>query len=258
MSNFVVPKFYGRTGNLLFQVAAAIGYAKRYGTDWFLPRGYHHREIYKWFNEKNLLPRSISPRKLHVYDRTLSDATWSYEQIPFFSSPVEIRGFFQSLLHFENAQQEVKNIFTLDINPIDFVSLHVRRGDYLDKEQFTFCPIDLNYINEAMMRFKELGKTRFMVVSDDIPWCRESIKDSDCEIQFSDKKSVYADLSLMASCSDHIMSNSTLAWWGSFLGYNENKIVISPSAEPPNWFLHNRMDTKDLIPPQWHQIKYRV
>lgn len=258
MSNFVVPKFYGRLGNQFFQVAAAIGYAKKYGTEWFVPAHYHHKEIYRWFPKgKGTKQYNGNVRKLHVYDRTFSDATWSYEQIPKFSGGLEIRGFFQSEKHFDNAIPEVKAAFKLDINPLKFVSLHVRRGDYLDKNQQTFCPVDLNYIRQAMDYFKQKGFTKFMVVSDDLLWCRRNILDDHAEIQFSDGRSVYDDLCLMASCEHHIISNSTLAWWSAYLGRNENKIVVSPHHEAPNWFLHNRMDTKDLLPESWIQIKYR-
>lgn len=198
MNNFVTSKFYGRTGNLMFIIAAQIGYAKKYDTDWFIPRNYHHREIYKQWPKLPVFKGD--PRKLKVYDRTLSDATWVYEEIPFHSGGLEIRGFFQSEKFFKHAEQEVKNVFKLPIEPIDYCSIHVRRGDYLDKNQQTFCPIDMNYIRQAMQIMKEKGKTRFMVVSDDLPWCRENIKDSDCEIRFSDGKSVFSDLTLMASC----------------------------------------------------------
>lgn len=255
MSIFVLPKFYGRSGNLLFQIAAAFGYARKYDTQWFIPRNYHHREVYRQWPKLPVFKGDV--RKLKVYDRTLSDATWSYEEIPFHSGGLEIRGFFQSELYFAHCKDEIKKLFTLPINPIDYCSLHVRRADYLDKNQQTFCPVDMNYIRQAMQKMKDFGKTKFMVVSDDLPWCRENIKDSDCEIRFSDGKSVMSDLSLMASCTDHIISNSTLAWWGSWLGHNDSKIVVSPHHEAPNWFLHNRMDTTHLIPTEWHQIKYR-
>ena len=178
-------------------------------------------------------------------------------EIPKQPGGVLLRGFFQSPLHFDHCQQEVKNVLKLQINPIDAVSLHVRRGDYLAPNQDTFKPVDMNYINQAMSHFKSIRKTKFMVVSDDLPWCRENIKDSDCEILFSNGQSVYSDLCLMASCEHHIISNSTLAWWAAYLGRNENKIVVSPSGEAPNWFLHNRMDTSNLLPKEWIQIKYR-
>lgn len=254
MRDFVTFEPLGRLGNLLFQYAACIGYAKKYDADAFLPPHYHHRDIYRCWPKLPKYRGNI--RRLPVYDVAL-DETWHYNEIPKHPGGVKIRGFFQSLKHFDNAIPEVKAAFPLAINPIDFVSLHVRRGDYLDTNQGTFCPIDMNYITLAIQYFKERGKTRFMVVSDDLPWCKQNIKDPDCDIQFSDGRSVFHDLSLMASCTNHIMSNSTLAWWGAFLGHNENKMVVTPSAEPPNWFLNGRMNTKDLLPPEWHQIKYR-
>lgn len=253
MSNLVVPTFLGRLGNQLFQVAAAIGYAKKYNTDWFIPKGYHHREIYRHWN----LPiYKGNIRRLKLYD-VATDEGWGYSPIPFHAGGVLLRGFFQSPLHFEHCEQDVKNVFKLQIDPVDAVSIHVRRGDYLALNQYTFKPVDMNYINQAMDIFKRIGKTKFMVVSDDLPWCRDNIKDPDCEILFSPGVSVYADLCLMASCEHHIISNSTLAYWAAYLGRNENKVVVSPSAEAPNWFLHGRMDTSNLLPKHWTQIKYR-
>lgn len=252
-SNFVVPQFLGRLGNNFFSIAAAIGYAKKYGTDWFVPSGYHHREIYKHWN----LPiYRGNIRKLHLMDFA-TDEGWGYSPIPFHQGGVQIRGFFQSPRHFDFCEQDVKNVFKLNIDPIDRVSIHVRRGDYLAPNQDTFKPVDMNYISQAISHFKQLGKTKFLVVSDDLPWCRDNIKDPDCDVSFSDGKSVYGDLCQMASCEHHIISNSTLAWWAAYLGRNENKIVVSPSSEAPNWFLHNRMDTSNLLPKEWIQIKYR-
>lgn len=253
MSNICVPTFLGRLGNLAFQVAASYSYAKKYNTDWAIPAGYHHKDVYRHW--KFPIYRG-NINRLPVYD-VATDEGWGYSPIPFHNGSIRLRGFFQSYLHFEHCKEDIKKLFTLDIKPIDFVSIQVRRGDYLAPNQDTFKPIDMNYINQAMVLMKEKGKTKFMVVSDDLLWCRQNIKDSDCEIQFSNGESVYSDLSLMASCSHHIISNSTLAWWGAYLGHNENKVVVSPSAEAPNWFLHNRMDTKDLLPKEWIKIQYR-
>jgi len=253
MRDFVVPTFLGRLGNQFFQISAAIGYAKKYGTDWFVPQGYHHREIYKHWS----LPiYRGNIRSLKTYD-VATDQGWGYNEIPKQDGGVLLRGFFQSPLHFSHCEQDIKNVFKLQIDPIDCVSLHVRRGDYLAPNQDTFKPIDMNYISQAMNVFKNSGKTKFMVVSDDLQWCRENIVDTDCEILFSTGRSVYSDLCLMASCEHHIISNSTLAYWAAYLGRNEDKLVVSPSQEAPNWFLHNRMDTSNLLPKEWLQIKYR-
>src|SRR5688572_5611120 len=201
MSNFVVPTFLGRYGNQLFQVAAAYGYALEYNTDWFVPGNYHHREIYKHW--KLPIYRG-NIKRLPLYD-VATDEGWGYSPIPFHAGGIHIRGFFQSYLHFDHCQRDIKNLFKLNINPIDKVSIHVRRGDYLATDQQTFRPIDMNYITQAIDRFKKLDKTKFMVVSDDIPWCRQNITDPDSEFSFSDGKSVFGDLSLMASCEHHII-----------------------------------------------------
>lgn len=253
MRDFVTFEPLGRLCNLIFQASACIGYAKKYGTDWFLPPHYHHKQIYKHWN----LPKYRGNiRKLQVYD-VATDELWSYSPIPKFDGGVKIRGFFQSLKHFENAQDEVKQAFRLNINPIDFVSLHVRRGDYLDTDQNTFRPIDMNYIRMAIDVFKSYNKNKFMVISDDIKWCKENIQDPECEFRFSEGQNEFYDLSLMASCTDHIMSNSTFAWMGSWMGHNSNKVIVTPSHEPPNWFLHGRMNTKDLLLDEWIQLKWK-
>jgi hypothetical protein len=252
--DFAVPEFLGRTCNLMFQTAAAIGYAKKYGTDWFIPPHYHHRQIYKYWK---LPVYKGNIRKLKVYD-VATDEGWGYSPIPKFEGGVKLRGFFQSERHFDNAVPEVKQAFLLAIDPIDFVSIHIRRGDYMDANQQTFRPVDMNYIHQAVDVFRQYNKMKFLVFSDDIAWCKANLSViKDAEFHYSEGQSEFGDLSRMASCSDHIIANSSFSWWGAYLGSNENKLVVSPDHTAPNWFAHNKMDTTHLIPSSWTEIKFR-
>jgi hypothetical protein len=215
--DFAVPEFLGRTCNLMFQTAAAIGYAKKYGTDWFIPPHYHHRQIYKYWK---LPVYKGNIRKLKVYD-VATDEGWGYSPIPKFEGGVKLRGFFQSERHFDR-------------------------------------PVDMNYIHQAVDVFRQYNKMKFLVFSDDIAWCKANLSViKDAEFHYSEGQSEFGDLSRMASCSDHIIANSSFSWWGAYLGSNENKLVVSPDHTAPNWFAHNKMDTTHLIPSSWTEIKFR-
>ena len=78
------------------------------------------------------------------------------------------------------------------------------------------------------------------------------------QYEFSEGRNEYEDMSLMASCGNHIISNSTLAWWAAWLGHNPDKTVVCPHHL--NWFgpaNPHREHTFDLFPPTWNEIKFR-
>ena len=59
----------------------------------------------------------------------------------------------------------------------------------------------------------------------------------------------FYDLCMMSMCSDAIIANSSLSWWGAWLQKNPNKKVI---AQNP-WFGEKLSfnNIKDLIPDSW-------
>jgi len=140
----------------------------------------------------------------------------------------------------------------------DYVSIHVRRGDYV-QHAGSFPPITMDYIYEAEMKINAItGKDMMcMIFSDDIAWCKEAFKDFK-DVEFSEGRNELQDLSLMASCGHHIIANSTFSWWAAYLGHNPDRVVISPSAE--TWFGPTagvKQPVKDLILPEWIQIPTR-
>jgi hypothetical protein len=117
------------------------------------------------------------------------------------------------------------------IQQLEFVSIHVRRTDYL-----TLSDIHLNlgiaYYEEAISNFSKENSI-FLIFSDDVEFIQREplfqnlvnkyiITDQDDEYCFW----------LMAACDHNIIANSSYSWWASYINSNPNKLVISPSK----WF----------------------
>jgi hypothetical protein len=60
----------------------------------------------------------------------------------------------------------------------------------------------------------------------------------------------HLDLILMASCKNFVIANSSLSWWGAWLGSRQGKIVVAPRQ----WFKGGTNTIEDLIPPNWISI----
>lgn len=268
----------GRTGNIMFQTAAAIGYAKKYGVTWGVPSD--TREVPHFHNMFPNLPRADGSYKRYMehphahcdkHGMHFDECHFNYHEIPKQPNPVKLVGFFQSWKYFENAQDEVREAFKLKDYPEyrDYVSIHVRRGDYV-QHAGSFPPIDNNYLlhaTDVTDRLWIIGKDglktqakKHLVFSDDIAWCKEYFKKYGDSFEFSEGRNEFEDLSIMASCSHHIIANSTFSWWGAYLGHNPERMIISPSCKRGNWFGMEsgvKHDCIDLLPPNWHQIEFR-
>jgi hypothetical protein len=259
----------GRLGNSMFQIAACIAYAKRYGYAWAAPADARESSIHKVFPDlpkTNIHPGRSFPKR-DGYDPQWFD----YFDIPNVGPDVLLAGYFQSLKFFENAQDEVKKAFALDINPIDAVSIHVRRGDYVTYQN-SFPPVTVEYVRESVLHLlsSNVKITKVVFFSDDIQWCKDNLVFNTIlfpfEVEYSEGRTEREDLSLMASCKHHIIANSSFSWWGSYLGHNPNKIIVCPHREswygPDNgvvkWYKeNNKTILPDLIPEGWVQIKFR-
>lgn len=241
----------GRLGNQMFQLAAAIGYAKKYNAQYFAP--HDTKEVPGFHTFFNV--RKYDGNEFKRYNQA-DPSQFNYSPIPEFKHGVKLVGFFQSEKWFEGAHDEIRKVFHLNIQPIDAVSIHVRRGDYVVHSN-SFPPITLKYLSMAYEVVKSANLKRVIVFSDDIKWCKEVIGFKGIDVEYSEGRNEIEDLSLMASCSHHIIANSTFSWWGAWLGHNPDKIVVSPHYE--NWFGpgFTGAPPKDIIPDSWHQIKFR-
>lgn len=134
------------------------------------------------------------------------------------------------------------------------VSLHVRRGDIVTNQRHAekYGSMPLSYHIEAVQLMRErVPDTVLYVFSDDIVWAQEKLSGLQPIIFVSNPKTRdYEEFALMGLCTHHILPNSTFSWWSAWLNPNPNKIVIAPRK----YFRDTRIDTSDLMPPEWMQL----
>jgi Glycosyl transferase family 11 len=292
--NKVIVRIEGGLGNQLFQYAAARSLADRIGSELALDiRGLSVNEGRKFQldlyqiraeianeGELSLLP---DPRKSRVgrLQSYLSHRLPLIFSHPVFwprdfsfdenfykiESPVYMVGYWQSEKYFVWNKNNLKKDFRLkSLNPIiipianeiqkvNSISLHVRRGDYLSNESANkihgLC--SLYYYEKAIHEIrKRVAEPKLFIFSDDLAWARENIK-TDIPISFVDVATIengYLDLELMRLCKHHIIANSSFSWWGAWLGESKGQTVYAPSA----WFADSETNSVDIVPAHWIRL----
>lgn len=143
------------------------------------------------------------------------------------------------------------------LNTESSVSIHIRRGDYVNHPEFskTFGFTGLVYYQRAMSFIKmKVSNPKFFLFTDDKEWVKANFDTGEDHFHYVEVTGPDADLDdlhLMSLCKHNIIANSSYSWWGAWLNSNKNKIV----AAPANWFKNQpTWDTKDLLPESWTRI----
>lgn len=157
----------------------------------------------------------------------------------------------RSDLSFKNSFNNVNSCVAEQINGVAAVSLHVRRGDYVNNPKTTanhgVCPLDY-YVKAIQYIAERVAKPEFFIFSDDPAWvkCNINIGFPSRYIDHNQGAESYNDMHLMSLCKHHIIANSSFSWWGAWLNPDPSKIVVAPNK----WFA-NSNDVSDLFPDAW-------
>ena len=140
-------------------------------------------------------------------------------------------GYFQNEKYFKKYKKELKKLFIIpgQFKRIDRYFIHVRRGDYTDGSQVNYHIDYESYFTKAI-EYITLSDpyALFYVVSDDIPFCKNYKIFQSNSFSFMELNTVDT-LHFMSQCSKGgICSNSSFSWWGSYLNFNNSKIVVMP------------------------------
>jgi hypothetical protein len=137
------------------------------------------------------------------------------------------------------------------------VAVHVRRGDYVSSPLYSkmIGALAIEYYDGAVELIqKNIVNPEFFVFSDDISWCRAAFGKYQLPFTYVDYKhdasTAANDLQLMTLNKHFIISNSSYAWWGAWLGESKNSIVIGPNK----WFNDQSINGTDIVPKIWIKI----
>jgi hypothetical protein len=175
-----------------------------------------------------------------------------------------LAGYWQSEQYFREAAPAIHADFTFkslpanrnaelaeQIGQVNAVSLHVRRGDYVNnpKTNVVHGVCSLDYYRDAVRHVaSRVENPYFFIFSDDMAWVKEHLK-MDLPCQYVDHNcgaESYNDMRLMSLCRHHIIANSSFSWWGAWLNRNPDKIVVAPKK----WFANDK-NISDLFPAGW-------
>ena len=170
-----------------------------------------------------------------------------------------LTGYFQSEKYFKDIEQQVREAFQfssqiwsaiprelaqkikeyqekIDDREKTAVSVHIRRGDYLENKEVYGGICTEEYYKKAIEVIREsFPAVTFFVFSNEAKWARDWIrrtygKEEDfVVIEGTTEDTGYLDMFLMSRCRAHIIANSSFSWWGAWLNPDRQKMVIAPS-----------------------------
>jgi hypothetical protein len=158
----------------------------------------------------------------------------------------------EGVFEFSAPTDETNRSFISSIKSTNSVSLHVRRGDFLNTDNINLfggvCTIA--YFEKAISTMEsKVNNAHFFVFSNDLAWVKQNIFIKNVTyVDCNAGKNSWKDMYLMSLCQHNIIANSTFSWWGAWLNKNKNKIVISPKR-----FLNSDITT-DVYPDAWTTV----
>lgn len=170
-------------------------------------------------------------------------------------------GYWQNEKYFKDCRKDLLDIFQLKkihlktkvyknkIIKNESVSLHVRRGDYLNINEV--C--DIEYYHKAILLFRG-EHVHFFIFSDDIEWVKNNLNFIDHKTIIELEKDIpdHEEMYLMSLCKHNIISNSSFSWWGAWLNKNDKKRVVAPKKWLTNKDCQN--DAQGIYCEGWTKI----
>ena len=150
----------------------------------------------------------------------------------------------------QHSQDELRFIEELAIEDCPLI-VHFRLGDYLNEDDFGIP--SKNYYKVAIEKQLSTGIYKAIWAFSDEPEKAANLIPGNLTVpvkwNVSLDDSNASSLQAMRYGKGYVIANSTFSWWGAFLSFEEDPLVITPTP----WF-KNLETPKDLIPENWFKL----
>ena len=122
--------------------------------------------------------------------------------------------------------------------PLETPVIHVRRGDLLNSENVHMGLLSSDFYSQALSAQGITGN-KAIILTDDIQNSKELARELGVTSVYGPEAvSTWEALAIFSTSHSLITSNSTLSWWGGYLGQTQDHRV----SMPRNWFLDESLD----------------
>jgi hypothetical protein len=201
--------------------------------------------------------------------RYISESRSSPEEVLGARGNVYLDGHWQSPKYFAGSEAVLRREFEVKqpLSPAgeqvaaqmastDSICVNVRRTDYVtiptSIKMHGF--VGKEYYDRGIEQIApRLKNPHIFVTSDDVQWCRESLRFEYPTTVLGQECKGYKfgeELALMVRCKHFLIPNSSFAWWAAWMNPSEDRIVVCPKS----WFRDPKFDSPDRIPPGWIRV----
>lgn len=140
-----------------------------------------------------------------------------------------------------------------NINGLDSLAIHIRRGDFVTNSYHPVLGSDYYYsAMDLISAMHNSANIEVYLFSDDIEWCRKHIQEDKRfhTTHYVENGNAVGQFRQMACCNHFIIANSTFSWWPAWLSFHSNKTVVAPRI----WVNDRHFSPKLFYPESWKII----
>lgn len=259
----IAVKIEGRLGNQLFQYAFIYSASKKLNTNFYIDKSVDYLLLDKYFAIENDFCRALDNyvfsikgfklifshyfRKAFYYllqkllllrEEVFYNNETPASQLHKVANNRMYLGHFQSIEYFFECKADIKRLFSIKpVHQIRFdaimktlpkaekyVTVHVRRGDYINLK----WALDNAYYHKAIKTIHD-EDNYYIFISDDAEFVKNEF--NYLNNKYVSENDEITDLQFLINAPICILSSSSFSWWGAWLNNNKNKKIYAPQ----NW-----------------------